>query len=166
MWNCEECCLHFCLLRHPFIVMDPDTGTPACSLPLGAWAAKNGTGTVCNSTARLAQGWEFSQSEATCLEPSYCQGATTASCLSARLCLPAPAEFLLSALSLFFEKGKYTQPDWRAASEEFLPPVFSVCFQQRADAPKWRSEFGEVLSSKLQKGQWKACLQQNQHWMQ
>lgn len=162
MWNCEECCLHFCLLRHPFIVMDPDTGTPACRLPLGAWAAKDGTGTVCNGTARLAQGWEFSQSEATFLEPSYCQGAMTVSCLSARLRLPAPTEFLLSMLSLFFEKGKCIQPDWRAPSEELLPPVFRVCFQQRTDALKWRPEFGEVLTSKLQKGQWKACSQQNQ----
>lgn len=34
--------------------MDPDTGTPACHLPLGAWAAKDGTGTVCNGTAGLA----------------------------------------------------------------------------------------------------------------
>lgn len=91
--------------------MDPDTGTPACHLPLGAWAAKDGTGTVCNGTAGLAQGWEFSQSEATFLESSYCQGAMTASCLSARLRLPAPAEFLLSMLSLFFEKEKYIQPD-------------------------------------------------------
>lgn len=34
--------------QHPFIVMDPDTGTPACHLPLGVWAAKNSTGTVCS----------------------------------------------------------------------------------------------------------------------
>jgi len=91
--------------------MDPDTGTPACCLPLGAWAANDGTDRVCNGAARLAQGWEFSQAEATFLQPSYCQGAMTASCLSVRLCLPAPAEFLLSVLSLFFEKGKYIQPD-------------------------------------------------------
>lgn len=130
--------------------MDPDTGTPACHLLLGAWAAKDGTGTVCNGTARQARGREFSQSDATFLKPGYC--------LSARLRLPAPTEFLLSRFSLFFEKGKCIQPDWSAPSEELLPPVFRVCFQQRADALKWRPEFGEALPSKLQEGQWKASL--------
>lgn len=80
------------------------------------------------------------------------------------LCLPSPAEFLLSVLRIFFEKGKYRQTE--ELSLEFLPPFFRVCFQKIADAVKWRPEFGEALPSKLQEGQWKACSQQKRFWIQ
>lgn len=111
------------------------------SSPTWSVAAKAGTGTVCSGAARLAQCWELSHSEATFLEPSYCQGAMTTSCL------PAPAEFLLSMFSFSWEREMCA--DWLTASEELLPPVFGVCFQERDDALKWRSGFWEVLPSKL-----------------
>lgn len=123
------------------------------SSPTWSVAAKAGTGTdtgtVCSGAARLAQCWELSRSEATFLEPSYCRGATTTSCL------PAPAAFLLSMFSLFWGREMCTA--CLPPSEELLPPVFGACFQERDDALGWRSGFWEVLPSKLYKGQWKAC---------
>lgn len=81
-------------------------GNTCLLCPTWRMAAKDGTGTACSSTARLAQCWEFSCAEATFLEPSYCQGAMTAHCL------PTPAEFLLCLFSLFCGKDKCAQPHW------------------------------------------------------